>query len=99
VQEEQREDSPLLRASERERSPIRSDLQRAQDAEFELFRASERSALGSSIQAHTKLQARCGQVPAVPHLMSLACPGRRAREMEDPQDRGSSVAGNVNPFT
>src|SRR5207248_10310725 len=61
VQQEQREHSPLLRAAERERSPIRGDLQRAQEAEFELFRASERSALGTSIQAHTNSRRGAGR--------------------------------------
>ena len=40
TQQEQREHSPLLRASEWERRPTGSDLQRAQDAEIELLRGS-----------------------------------------------------------
>jgi hypothetical protein len=38
VEQEQRENGPLLRTPERERRPVRGDLERAQDAEIERVR-------------------------------------------------------------
>jgi hypothetical protein len=73
VQEEHREHSTLLRAAERERCPIRGDLQRAEDVEFELLRDSERSALGTSVQAHIALgEVRAGPGRPAPHV--ARCP-------------------------
>jgi hypothetical protein len=40
MEDEQRQDTPLLRAAERQKRPVRGDLKRAEDAKIELVRLS-----------------------------------------------------------
>jgi hypothetical protein len=87
VQEEQRENSPLLRAAERERSPIRSDLERAQDVEFELFRDSNVTPMSPRFKRRIGFGRGAGRSrPSRTSCRSML--GRRAREREDPQVAG-----------
>jgi uncharacterized membrane protein len=75
TQQEQREDGPLLGATELKERPVGSDLERAQDAEVELVR--EPTVARGATQDKGFAKARCGEDPGRPAPPAVAREGRR----------------------
>ena len=91
LQEEQREDGPLLGAAEWQQRPVRGDLKRAQDAEVEPVRDSTVAPLPSV--GKVRLGEVRGQSRPPPHLTSPVL-GRRAGT-EGPRSGPSSWCPHV----
>ena len=91
MQNEQREDGPLLGAAERQTRPVRGNLQRAEDAELELVRG---STVPRGSRRSKGREVRVGPGRPAPHV----CERRRDRAASAALSRVDSAPALAEPL-